>query len=239
MSIRYWIIFSDLCIFFLCFLGIKKHSRNIRITPCLNPSSFQRIGTFVSKPDRLFLINQLFATFKTFRLVFFWDSLCNLSCLRKRLKKVILRLTNNDWKPFFKNNMLIFCHIDLPCFLVDLIIGPTRVDTRQLCRNSVVFSHEQRVENNKIQLLIDTEVSSEEAIIPLAAANVASRHFAFLLPCTRWKIVGSASTLTWHFQLSTITDEIPGLFECGSVNIGAINPVSDLVQLFSGGKFTF
>ena len=54
MSIRYWIIFSDLCIFFLCFLGIKKHSRNIRITPRLNPSSFQRIGTFVSKPDRLF-----------------------------------------------------------------------------------------------------------------------------------------------------------------------------------------
>ena len=57
MSIWYWIIFSDLYIFFLCFLVIKKHFRNICITPGLNPSSFQRIGTFVSKPDRLFVIN--------------------------------------------------------------------------------------------------------------------------------------------------------------------------------------
>ena len=51
MIICYWIIFLVLYIFFLCFLGIKKQSRNICITPRLNPSSFQRSGTFDSKEE--------------------------------------------------------------------------------------------------------------------------------------------------------------------------------------------
>ena len=36
-------VFFNLYVFFLCFFGIKKHSQNIRITPCLNSSSFQHI----------------------------------------------------------------------------------------------------------------------------------------------------------------------------------------------------
>ena len=53
-------LFSDLYIFFLCFLVIKKHSQNICITPGLNPSSFQRNGTFVSKEDRSFVHSLLY-----------------------------------------------------------------------------------------------------------------------------------------------------------------------------------
>ena len=48
------IFFSDLYIFFLCLLGIKKHSRNTRIIPCLNPSTFKRISSFDLKEDTSF-----------------------------------------------------------------------------------------------------------------------------------------------------------------------------------------
>ena len=41
--------FLNLYVFFMC--CIKKHSRNICITPRLNPSSFQRSGTFDSKEE--------------------------------------------------------------------------------------------------------------------------------------------------------------------------------------------
>ena len=37
--------------------SIKKHFRNTHIIPCLNPSTFQRIGTFELKKDNSFQEN--------------------------------------------------------------------------------------------------------------------------------------------------------------------------------------
>ena len=53
-KIWYWISFLDPYIFFLCFFGIKKHFWNTQIIPRLNPSTYQRIGTFKAKEDNSF-----------------------------------------------------------------------------------------------------------------------------------------------------------------------------------------
>ena len=76
--------------------------------------------------------------------------------------------------------MLVLRDIDLPCLLVDLVVAPPGVHPRQLCRDPVVLPHEQGVKDDQIQLLIHTEVAREEAIVPLAATNVAPRHFPLL-----------------------------------------------------------
>ena len=103
--------------------------------------------------------------------------------------------TYDDWQPLFEDDVLVLSNIDLPRFLIDSVIRPPRVELCQLRSESVVFSHEESVEDNQVQLLVDSEVSSEETIFSLAATSIATIHLALLFPGTGGKITMELSSL--------------------------------------------
>ena len=80
--------------------------------------------------------------------------------------------------------------------LIDSLVAPSRVHSLQFsCQpgtihhdclivgksfSPVMLSHEQRVENNQIQLFVDPEVSSKEAVLKRIYPWVVVNHVLFL-----------------------------------------------------------
>jgi hypothetical protein len=61
-------------------------------------------------------------------------------------------------------------------FLVDFVITPAGVEPRKRGGHAVVLAHEQRVEDDQVELFVDPEVAGKEAVRFPAPAYVTSGY---------------------------------------------------------------
>ena len=117
-------------------------------------------------------------------------------------------LTDNDRQPLLEYDVLVLGYVDLAGLLEDLVVRPPGVDGGQLGGDPVVLSHEQRVEDDQVELLVDPEVSSKEAVVLLPPTDVAAGHFPLGLPLAGGEVAVAAAPLPGDLQFAPGGPEI-------------------------------
>ena len=79
--------------------------------------------------------------------------------MEKELHEKTIAVTDNDGEPLLEYDMLVLGHGDLPSLLVDGVVRPPGVEAGQPGGDPVVLPHEEGVQHDQVQLLVNPEVS--------------------------------------------------------------------------------